>query len=43
MVDYTNVRLSRETRDRLKKRGMKGEDYDHIIIRLLDATKSEDR
>jgi len=38
---YTNIRLSFETRDRLKKRGSKGEDYDHIIIRLLDATETQ--
>ena len=36
---YTNIRLSFPTRDRLKKRGSKGEDYDHIIVRLLDSTE----
>jgi len=35
-MGYTNVRLKTETRDRLKKRGSKGESYDDIIARLLD-------
>ena len=38
--NFTSIRLTTETRDRLKARGMKGEDYDTIIIRLLDATES---
>jgi len=38
-MDYTNVRLKTETRDRLKKHGSKGESYDDIIARLLDSTE----
>ncbi len=40
---YTNIRLKTETRDRLKSRGFKGEDYDHVIVRLLDATEPLER
>jgi hypothetical protein len=37
---FTNIRLTTETRDRLKARGFKGEDYDAVIVRLLDATET---
>ncbi len=36
---FTNIRLTTATRDRLKARGFKGEDYDAVIVRLLDATE----
>jgi hypothetical protein len=36
---YTNIRLTTATRDRLKARGFKGEDYDAVVTRLLDATE----
>lgn len=36
MPEYTNVRLRTATRDRLKAIGIKGEDYDHIVNRLID-------
>ena len=38
---YTNIRLTTDTRDRLKARGFKGEDYDAVIVRLLDATEMQ--
>jgi hypothetical protein len=38
---FTNIRLTTATRDRLKARGFKGEDYDAVIVRLLDATESQ--
>jgi hypothetical protein len=43
-LDYQNssivvIQLKLSTRERLKERGKKGESYDQIIIRLLDATK----
>lgn len=38
-MGFTNIRLRTETRDRLKARGFKGEDYDAVIVRLLDATE----
>lgn len=34
----TSIRLETATRDRLKKRGVKGETYTEIIDRLLDKT-----
>ncbi len=40
---YTNIRLTTSTRDRLKARGFKGEDYDAVIVRLLDATETQGR
>ena len=38
---YTNIRLTTQTRDRLKARGFKGEDYNAVIVRLLDATETQ--
>jgi len=38
---YTNIRLTTATRDRLKARGFKGEDYNAVIVRLLDATEPQ--
>ena len=38
---FTNIRLTTATRDRLKARGFKGEDYDAVIVRLLDATETQ--
>jgi hypothetical protein len=40
---FTNIRLTIATRDRLKARGFKGEDYDAVIVRLLDATETQGR
>jgi hypothetical protein len=34
------IRIRPEIRDQLKKRGGKGETYDAIITRLLDATEA---
>ena len=36
MSKTTNIPISTETRDRLKRLGIKGETYDTIIRRLLD-------
>jgi len=35
-MEETTIRISVETRDKLKKIGRKGETYDDIIKRLLD-------
>lgn len=36
MSDKTTIQISRETKDRLDKLGMKADTYDNIITRLLD-------
>jgi predicted DNA-binding protein len=36
MVEYTNIRLRKETVEKLKKLGFKGETYDEIINRLIE-------
>lgn len=41
MSDYINIRLEKGTVAELKKRGIKGETYDEIIGRLLDATETK--
>jgi len=38
----TTIELSKETRDRLKKLGKKGETYDEIIRRLLELAKERE-
>ena len=38
MADKTSVQVLVKTKDRLVKRGKKGETYDDIIRRLLDDT-----
>jgi len=38
---YTNIRLTTATRDRLKAIGFKGESFDDVIVRLLDATEKK--
>ena len=35
--EYTNIRISFETRDKLKALGVKGESYDEIINKLMEA------
>jgi|YelNatPaOPRAMG01_1025707.scaffolds.fasta_scaffold17309_2 predicted DNA-binding protein len=40
MVEYTNIRLKRETVEKLKKLGFKGETYDDIINRLIECYKN---
>ena len=42
MVMLTTIQVKSETRDRLKSIGKKGESYDQIIIRLLDAKAGYD-
>ena len=39
MVEYTSIRITTETRDKLKAMGMKGESYDDIIIKLIKDNK----
>jgi len=38
--DVTTIQLSKETRDRLKELGRKGETYDEIVRRLLALLKN---
>lgn len=35
MSNYSTIRLKKSTRDKLKQAGIKGEDYDTIVLRLL--------
>lgn len=37
MVDYTTIRVSKHTKDRLKRLGGKGSSYDDIINGILDV------
>jgi hypothetical protein len=39
--EFTSIRVTKQTRDRLKERGKKGVDYDTIIKDLLDATEGK--
>jgi hypothetical protein len=39
MMEYVIIKVKRETRDALKSLGKKGETYDDIIRRLIDALK----
>lgn len=41
MTDTTTIRIETDVRDRLKERGVKGETYSDIVVRLLDATEEE--
>ena len=36
MSDKTSIQVSKDTKERLEKLGMKGDTYDAIINRLLD-------
>lgn len=38
---YTNIRLTTATRDRLKAVGFKGENYDDVIVRLLNSVEAK--
>jgi len=38
---YTNIRLTTATRDRLKAMGFKGESFDDVLVRLLDAIEKQ--
>jgi hypothetical protein len=37
MPDLTTIPLSKQTRDRLRALGRKGETYDELLNRLMDA------
>lgn len=41
MGDLTTIPLTKATRDRLRSAGKKGESYDTLINRLLDALESQ--
>lgn len=36
MEDITTIQITKETREKLKKIGRKGETYNDIILRLLE-------
>ena len=40
---FTNIRLTTATRDRLKAMGFKGENYDDVIVRLLNSIEAKGR
>jgi hypothetical protein len=42
MVEYSYVRLRKETVERLKRLGFKGETYDDIINRLIEEVKKHE-
>ena len=37
MLEITTIPLSKPTRDRLRRMGQKGETYDALLNRLMDA------
>jgi hypothetical protein len=37
--NITTIQISKDTRDELKKLGIKGETYDEIIKKLLETSK----
>ena len=39
----TSIQISKETKDRLAKLGIKGDTYDAIIVRLLDRLQKKER
>jgi hypothetical protein len=41
MAEYSYVRLRRETVEKLKKLGFKGETYDDIINRLIEEVEKK--
>ena len=38
-MDQTTIQISKETREKLKKVGRKGQTYDEIIEKLLEISK----
>jgi len=40
MSDWTYIRIKKETAQRLKELGKKGETYDEIINRLIECIKN---
>ena len=38
-MEQTTIQISKETREKLKKVGRKGQTYDEIIEKLLDISK----
>lgn len=41
-METTTIRISKETRNRLKDFGKKGESYDDILFDLLDLKKNHE-
>jgi hypothetical protein len=41
MAEYSYIRLRRETVEKLKKLGFKGETYDDIINRLIEEVEKK--
>lgn len=41
-MEYTNIRVTKEVRDELKKLGNKGETYNNVIENLLDERKNKE-
>ena len=39
--DITTIQITKQTRDELKKHGIKGETYDEILKKLLELTKKQ--
>jgi len=39
--DITTIQITKQTRDELKKHGIKGETYDEIIKKLLELAKKQ--
>ena len=43
MSEKTSIQVSRETKERLTKLGIKGDTYDNIILRLLERQSKTNR
>jgi predicted CopG family antitoxin len=41
MVEYTYIRVSKETAEKLKKLGKKGETYEDVILRLIEEVEKK--
>ena len=39
VIEYTTIRIRKDTREKLKRMGRKGETYDEIINRLIKGRK----
>jgi len=40
VVDYTNIRITKKTAEKLRNVGKKGQTYEEIIREILDITQS---
>ena len=41
MVEYTYIRVSKGTTEKLKKLGRKGETYEDVILRLIEEVEKK--